>query len=79
MVDKYGTEQDPYCYPGSQVLRNLLGIRDDDILEDAERELTEIAVRNLEFSEPPYNYAYLKLIHGALFAEHQYVHWHVQR
>lgn len=26
MVDKYGVGQDPYCYPGSDVLRNLLNM-----------------------------------------------------
>ncbi len=69
MVDKYGTGQDPYCYRNSQVLKNLLGIRDEEILESAERELTEIAVQNLEFSEPPYDYAYLKFIHKTLFTD----------
>ena len=69
MVDKYGTGQDPYCYRNSQVLKNLLGIRDEEILENAERELTVIAVQNLEFSEPPYDYAYLKFIHKTLFTD----------
>ena len=69
MIDKYGTGQDPYCYPNSQVLENLLGIRDEEILENAERELTEIAVQDLGFSEPPYDYAYLKLIHKTLFTD----------
>lgn len=69
MIDKYGTGQDPYCYPDSQVLENLLGIRDENTLENAERELTEIAVQNIGFSEPPYDYAYLKLIHKILFTD----------
>lgn len=69
MVDKYGTGQDPYCHPNSQVLKNLLGIRYEEILESAERELTEIAIQDLEFSEPPYDYTYLKLIHETLFRD----------
>jgi cell filamentation protein len=69
MIDKYGTGQDPYCYPNSQVLENLLGIKDEETLENAERELTEIAVQDLGFSEPPYNYDYLKLIHKTLFTD----------
>ena len=39
MIDKYGTEQDPYCYPNSQVLKNLLDIKDENTLEKAERVL----------------------------------------
>ena len=43
-LDKYGTGDDPYCYPGSNVLQNLLNIEDDDELAEAEAELTELAV-----------------------------------
>jgi len=31
-----------YCYPGTSVLRNKLGIRNDDALIIAEREITSI-------------------------------------
>lgn len=47
MVDKYGVGQDPYCYPDSDVLRNLLNIDDEERLQKAERELSEIAVSTL--------------------------------
>lgn len=69
MNDKYGTGHDPYCYPNSQVLKNKLGIQDESILENAERELSEISIQSIEFSEPPYSYAYLKGIHKILFAD----------
>ncbi|EPE2648936.1 Fic family protein [Vibrio furnissii] len=36
MRDKYGVNQDPYCYPGSDVLINLLNLRDADALAEAE-------------------------------------------
>lgn len=42
-LDKYGTGDDPYCYPGSNVLKNLLSIEDDKELAEAEAELTERA------------------------------------
>ena len=29
MLDKYGVGQDPYCYPGSSVLRNRLDLLDE--------------------------------------------------
>ena len=40
MRDKYGVTQDRYCYPGSDVLINLLGIRDAKTLAEAEAEFT---------------------------------------
>lgn len=36
----YAAENDPYCYPGTSVLQNLLGIEDAEILEEVETELT---------------------------------------
>lgn len=68
MIDKYGTGQDPYCYPGSSILRNRFNIRDESILEEAEREITTIASNNILFSPPPYNFEYFKSIHRVLFA-----------
>lgn len=68
-MDKYGTGQDPYCYPGSRVLRNRLDIRDEEELEDAERELTLLATDAIQFSPPPYDLAYLQAIHRQLFGD----------
>jgi cell filamentation protein len=45
--------QDPYCYPGSSVLRNRLDLLDEDRLHQAERELSEIAVGNLPLFPHP--------------------------
>lgn len=36
----YAVEDDPYCYPGTTVLQNRFNIRDEQILEDLESELT---------------------------------------
>jgi len=69
MPDKYGAGQDPYCYPGTCVLRNRLGVREDDRLSHAERALSEIAASEIEFELPPYDLAYLKRIHRHLFEE----------
>lgn len=69
MVDKYGTGQDPYCYPGSTVLRNNFDLHDDDALEHAERLMSEIAASELEFDLPPYDLAYLQEIHRKLFRQ----------
>ncbi len=54
--DKYGSGQDADCYPGSDVLINLLDLRDPDDLEDAERYLSAVAASTLEFIPPPYNW-----------------------
>lgn len=67
MLDKYGTGQDPYCYPGTTVLRNSLSLSDDDILAEAERALSEVAADSIEFAPPPYRLSYLKNLHLRLF------------
>ncbi|MCP1312900.1 MULTISPECIES: putative adenosine monophosphate-protein transferase Fic [unclassified Halomonas] len=68
-MDKYGTGQDPYCYPDTAVLRNLLGITDPDELEEAERELSLINADSIEFASPPFDLAYLKHLHRELFGD----------
>lgn len=69
MVDKYGTGQDPDCYPGTSTLINLFDIRDDKTLEAAEHDITEICASELEFQPPPYNLEYLCQIHKTLFQD----------
>ena len=69
MVDKYGTGQDPYCYPGTTVLRNRLGLLDDKALNEAERALSEIAASEIEFAPPPYDLPALQRIHHQLFGD----------
>ncbi|MGH8359286.1 MAG: Fic/DOC family protein, partial [Pseudomonas sp.] len=69
MLDKYGVGQDPYCYPGSSVLRNRLDLFDEERLHQAERELSEIAVGSLPLYPPPYDLERLQHIHRTLFAD----------
>ena len=69
MVDKYGTGQDPDCYRGTSILKNLLGIKDLGSLEDAEREITALAATEIDFSPPPYHLDYLCSIHETLFQD----------
>lgn len=68
-MDKYGAGQDAYCYPGTSVLRNKLGIEDDEQLSRAERDLSEIGASQIDFDLPPYDLAYLKRIHLILFQD----------
>jgi len=69
MVDKYGVGQDPYCYPGSDVLRNLLNIRCEEELQKAERELSEIAISRFRLLPPPYDLTLFQHIHRTLFCD----------
>jgi cell filamentation protein len=68
-LDKYGAGQDPYCYPGTGVLRNLIDIHDDEILAVAEREITMVAANEIEFIPPPYDLKHLCRIHAQLFGD----------
>ena len=68
-MDKYGTEGDPACYPGSSTLINLLGIQDEKRLEEAEREISLFNAKEIEFKAPPYTLDYLCNIHNQLFSD----------
>lgn len=61
---------DPYVYPGTDVLRNIRGIRDGDELEEFETRLTFL--RGLQLASDPlvgeYDLAHLQAFHRYLFA-----------
>jgi fido (protein-threonine AMPylation protein) len=65
--DKYGSDQAPDCYPGTDVLVNLLDLRNAEDLDEAERYINEVASARLEFIPPPYSLATLKRVHRTLF------------
>lgn len=69
MVDKYGAGDDPYCYPGSDVLINKLDIKEDEQLAEAEKVLSDLSLDDIEFSPPPYNLDYFQKIHFQLFSD----------
>lgn len=69
MVDKYGTDSDPACYKGTQILINHLNIKDSCQLEEAEREISTLSAEEIEFSDPPYDLDYLCAIHRTLFQD----------
>ncbi len=48
--DKYGTGQDPYCIPRTDILKNKLNIIDANELAEAELALTELAAIDIEFA-----------------------------
>ncbi|MGR6874806.1 hypothetical protein ACU6U9_21545 [Pseudomonas sp. HK3] len=68
-MDKYGTGEDPLCYPDSKVLINHLDIYDQNELDQAETEITDFTASEIEFSLPPYDLPYLCKIHETLFSD----------
>lgn len=65
----YEYEQDSiYCYPDSFILKNKLNIREQSVLEDAERNIT--ALRILEFWKMKITYNYMML-------KRQQTDWHI--
>lgn len=69
MPGQYGGSLDPYRYPDSGILRNRLNIHDESLLQEAERELSEIAACTLRLSPPPYDLSFFQLIHKTLFSD----------
>lgn len=69
MSDKYGTERDPYCYPGTHILINKLDIHDAETLDQAERELSYLAAMHIELQPPPYDLNYWRQLHLQLFGD----------
>jgi cell filamentation protein len=72
MRDKYGVTHDKYCYPNSDVLINLLDIRDSNLLDEAEAEFTAERYRTYEPSQPTlsdFSFEHLKQLHRHLFQD----------
>lgn len=72
MRDKYGVASDKYCYSGSDVVINLLNIRDPDILSEAEAEFTAERYRTYNPSQntlSDFTFEHLKHLHFHLFQD----------
>lgn len=63
--------EDPYVYPGTDILRNRLGIREAAELAAQEAALSSIRIAQLErrFVPGDYDLAHLKATHGYIFGE----------
>ena len=48
MRDKYGVDQDKYCYQGTDVLINRLNIKNADDLDEAEAKFTSQRYKNYQ-------------------------------
>ena len=72
MQGKYAVSQDRYCYPNSNVLINLLDIRDSALLSEAEAEFTAERFRTYkapELSIADFTLQHLKHLHHHLFQD----------
>jgi len=72
MHDKYGVNNDPYCYPDSSVLINLLNITDQNILDEAEIEITAERYESYHskvIDISGFTFNHLKLLHKHLFQD----------
>ncbi|GHU62361.1 hypothetical protein FACS189445_5310 [Spirochaetia bacterium] len=60
-----------YCYPGTTVLKNKLGLKDNDVLLKAEREITSIKLLMLYDMpiEGLFNLDHLCNIHKIIFED----------
>lgn len=67
-MDKYDSQCDQYCYPGTDVLINKFDIRDEDELEQAEKEITSAAIYDIFYQAPPYDLLYYRNLHATLFS-----------
>lgn len=64
----YAVEDDPYCYPGTTVLRNVFDIRDSQVLENLETELTT-ARADEPLPEGALDEAHFRAVHFHLFQD----------
>lgn len=62
---------DPYTYPGTRVLRNIPGIRDDATLRDFEYEQTKLRIEELRENPIPgkFDLEHLRAIHSHVFQD----------
>ncbi len=72
MRDKYGISQDIYCYSGTDVLINLLNIRDVEVLQEAEIAFTTeryLSYKSDKSDISQFNFSHLKFLHLYLFQD----------
>lgn len=69
MSDKFGEGRDPYLYPGLKVMRNRLGIRQAQRLEQAAWELTALRAASIELGPLVRGLPHLCAIHRQLYQD----------
>jgi cell filamentation protein len=69
MSDKIGDDRDPYLYPGLNVMRNKLNIRQAERLAQASYELTALRAATLPLGPPAPGLPHLCAIHRHLYQD----------
>ena len=69
MPDKYGVGDDPYCYPGTTVLKNRLNLTDASELNEVEAEVTAVRAQTLEPQFERFDAARFRQFHRHLFQD----------
>lgn len=69
MGDKYGVEQDPYCFPGTSILANRLGIKNQPDLTAAELHFTQFRADQYIPDFGDFSFSTFKQIHYCLFQD----------
>ncbi|URN98963.1 putative adenosine monophosphate-protein transferase Fic [Leclercia adecarboxylata] len=69
MSDKYGNDRDPYLYPGINVMRNRLGIRQAERLAQAAYEFTALRAATLGLGPPLRGLPHLCAIHQHIYQD----------
>ncbi len=69
MSDKIGDDRDPYLYPGLNVMRNRLNIRQADRLAKASYEITALRVATLGLGPSAPGVPHLCAIHRHLYQD----------
>lgn len=72
MLDKYGTNEDRYCYPNTDILINILNIRHAEELQEAEIAFTTERYRTYRSNIKDLNqldFSHFKYLHHYLFQD----------
>jgi|GEM_PF-1430296 len=72
MRDKHGVAHDKYCYPNSDVLINVLDIRNSNLLDEAKAEFIAERYRIYEPPQPTlsdFSFKHLQQLHFHLFQD----------
>ena len=69
MSSKYGDDRDPYLYPALNVMRNRLGIRQAQRLEQTAWEITSLRAATLPLGPRGRGLPYLCFIHHQLYQD----------
>ncbi len=69
MSDKFGEGRDPYLYPGLDIMRNRLNIRQQQRLEQAAYEMTALRAATIELGPLVRGLPHLRTIHRQLYQD----------